>query len=472
MPIGEQKILTRRSHSSQPSILVEILPVSELSRRGFIRAMGLGAAGLAVAPLAQFYARTSLGAPAFGPGYGPLTPMLPENTALLPNALSGTPLLSLPKGFRYWAHSITGQMMDDGFPVPADHDGMAAFRGPRNTTILVRNHELSPNQTPPVVVPDHLKFDSAAVGGTTTLVVDSQGRLLRHFASLGGTIRNCAGGPTPWETWITCEENVSVPESGNKLTQKHGYNFEVPANATGPVEAVPLVGMGRFNHEATATDPLTGFVYQTEDRGDSCFYRYRPNQYGNLAGGGVLEALAVKGKPTLFTGPNMPPGEPMPVDWVRIEEVDPDEDTLRSEAQAKGAAVFVRGEGAWYGNGLIYFVSTSGGNAGEGQIWAYDPQSDTLKLVVESPGSTVLDNPDNITVAPDGRLVLCEDGGGTDRLVGVNSAGELYDIARNEFDSSEFAGACFSHDGRFLFVNSQSKGITFVIEGPWRKGRP
>jgi secreted PhoX family phosphatase len=136
-----------------------------------------------------------------------------------------------------------------------------------------------------------------------------------------------------------------------------------------------------------------------------------------------------------------------------------------------GAAKFVRGEGAWWGNGLIYFCCTSGGNIGAGQVWALDPVAQTLTLVVESTDRSVLEAPDNITLGPDGRLYMFEDGGGGNNIVGVDSNGELFRVAENAVNGSEFCGGCFSHNGRFMFVNIQSPGLTLVIEGPWRKGQ-
>jgi secreted PhoX family phosphatase len=454
------------------------------SRRNFIRLLGTSTM---IAPLAALYARAGHAAPSFGPGFGALAPTLPLNTATL--AVPGVfdfrdrPLISLPPGFRYWAISCTGQAMSDGTLVPGDHDGMACYRGPAGTTLLVRNHELSNREIKfgnprGVDVDAGFKYDVYANGGTTTLVLDENAGLLRDYASLGGTNNNCAGGPTPWGSWLTCEESTSVPNATLSTYQKrHGYVFEVPSVAAGPTQAVPLVGMGRFNHEAAAVDPASGIVYLTEDTADSLFYRYVPHQRGVLMAGGRLQALKLRDSASANTGVGFLDllNQPLAAEWVDIPNPDPLDNqfanSTRAQGQAAGAARFVRGEGAWWANGLIYFCCTSGGNIGAGQVWAHDPAADTLTLVVESTDRAVLEAPDNITVGPDGRLYLYEDGGNGNNIVGVNSDGELFRVAENVVNDSEFCGGCFSHNGRFMFVNIQSPGLTLVIEGPWRKGQ-
>ncbi len=426
------------------------------SRRHFLSIAGASLTGTLIStPLSRLFMRAANGLSIQAEGYGPLV-------------RDPYRLLDLPRGFQYRAFSHTGERMSDGFPVPAKHDGMAAFPGPNNTTILIRNHELSPNQSPSVQGGN--AYDPQCTGGTTTLVLNAQRQLIRHYASLTGTYRNCAGGPTPWGSWISCEENTSTPESDPAVSKRHGYNFEVPIQATSPVDPQPLVAMGRFNHEAVAVDPDSHIVYQTEDQGDGLFYRFRPQQPQNLQAGGVLEALKVKGQPQLNTKQDIPIGKPLPVEWVRIDNPDPVTDTVRAEGYAKGAALFSRGEGICLGKGEVLFCCTNGGTANLGQIWRYTPDAKdggTLTLFVEPNNPGILDYPDNLTMAPFGDLFLCEDGRGEQFIRGINQQGQLYSFARNALNDKELAGACFATNPLTLFVNIQTPGITFAIWGPF-----
>lgn len=504
-----------------------------LSRRQFVMMASAAAAGTVVAPMGLLNARRAIANPSCSTasftatGFGPIAPRLPENTLSLGSAgdlgdLRNVPMLSLPDGFKYTAISIRGNTMSDGNIVPGDHDGMACFQGRRGEMILVRNHELSADEDENGNLNGCLaangkqydRFTGPAAGlgggGTTTLRVDRKGRLLEDYVSIGGTIRNCAGGPTHWNSWITCEENTSVPGDSDVATVKHGYNFEVPAMLGEAVDPIPLVAMGRMNHEAVSVD-RNGNIYETEDRGDSCYYRFdpksnRPSKFGDLQKGGRLYAMVIKkNQRSNCTGAPLPTtitergdevvdtrglargasasflpflGQPLKVEWVRLDDVDPEEDTLRYEAQAKGGSLFWRGEGAWYNadERKHYWVNSGAGDAGEGQVMCYDPKTETVTLVVESTNENLLDGPDNITVGPDGLLYLCEDGsGGTlgapnfgQRVIGVDQDGGLFNFAFNLLDDNEFAGACFSPDGKYMFVNSQGVGVTYAI---WRPGK-
>lgn len=411
-------------------------------------------------------------------------------------------VMDLPEGFSYRLISQWKDPMDDGFLLPMFSDGMASFEGPDGLTILVRNHELFTipvnlgafgednhllPQVDPAMVYDY-GFGTPSLGGTTTLHFDTKsGRLERQFLSLIGTARNCAGGATPWGSWITCEEFVTQPNSA--LEKAHGYNFEVPASATGLVMPVPLVAMGRFNHEAVAIDPESGAVYQTEDRLDGLLYRFLPNEPGNLAAGGRLQALVARDRPGLdarnWNAQTVAIGEKLAVSWIDLEEPDSPRDDLRAQGASRGAALFSRGEGMYVGEDGIYFACTSGGTKlegaidGSGQIWRYVPsrfegtaeeesEPGTLELIFEPNDDTILDKGDNIVVAPWGDLLICEDGDGeVDSLVGLRPNGKHYRLASNVLDQSEFAGATFSPDGTTLFVNYQWSGRTFAITGPW-----
>jgi secreted PhoX family phosphatase len=455
-----------------------------LSRRRFL-ARGT-ATTLAFAALLRGTRRTAAGAPPPDGRFGPLV-RDPKS------------LFDLPKGFSYRVVSRTGDEMTDGFLVPGAPDGMGAFAGPDGKTIVVRNHELT-NATPDKgpygasnerfgQLPDGDVYDrgggtAPSLGGTTTFVWDTRtGKLEKQFLSLAGTYRNCAGGQTPWGSWISCEEATLYPIAD--AARDHGWNFEVPASATpGRVSPVPLKAMGRFNHEAVAIDPASGCVYQTEDREDGLFYRFLPNDRSKLAAGGKLQAFRVcackQGTDVRNwrTDSEVTPGELVGAEWVDLDEVESPADDLRLRGAAKGAAPFARGEGMWRGADGIYLACTIGGPKRKGQIFRYLPspyegtpreleEPGNLELFVQPDDADRLDMGDNLTVAPWGELIVCEDGPGEQllRLVDVN--GEVTAFARNALSESELAGAVFSPDGSTLFVNIMNPGLTLAITGPW-----
>jgi secreted PhoX family phosphatase len=408
-------------------------------------------------------------------GYGPLQPSQDVGE-----------IISLPAGFHAAILSTSGQEMGAGV-VPSAFDGMAAFAAGQGLVRLVRNHEVRDTAEVGRAFGER-PYDPIGPGGTTTLEVrldpDGRASLVKQFASLTGTIINCAGGPTPWGSWISCEETVAG--TGEGWTSNHGYTFEVPSSADGPVSPVRLEAMGRFQHEAVAVDPATGWVYLTEDRMPAGFYRFKPTVPGQLAEGGTLEALAIQGQPEYQTATNQTLMAPLRVKWVRIDHPDSDAPTIElgfvfNQGLAKGAAAFARLEGCWYGDRSIYFNATIGGNAAAGQVWQYHPSRDELRLIFESPSTAVLNRPDNICVSPRGGVVICEDGTGTNHVRGLTRDGAVFDLVRNNINEIEWAGACFSPQGRTLFVNMQGnthpiqapsdlKGMTFAIWGPWESG--
>ncbi len=414
------------------------------------------------------------------------------------------PELEIPESFTCVRLSSGGResTVRDGLTVPNAFDGMAAFPLPNGNVRLIRNHEMVDDADEGRAAAEPA-YDPRGTGGTTSLEVRISGadsdvrvELVDEFVSLAGTIVNCAGGPTPWGSWLSCEEITHGSERGYE--RPHGYIFEVPVDATGPVDPVPIRAMGRFIHEAVAVDPETGIVYETEDTWyvpdrlpGAGLYRFIPDQPGVLAAGGRLQMMAVTGHPGYLTARGQTAGDTHPVHWVDIDDPDPpnaesDQLSVFRQGVAKGAARFARLEGAFHGDGGIYVVSTNGGDALCGQVFHYRPVTDDtgeLTMVFESPSPDVLEGPDNIVVSPRGGLVLCEDATGEQFVRGLNREGQIVNLVRAPHPEGapqpgEFAGSCFSPDGRVLFFNVQGSrtlggsraSATYALWGPWEDG--
>jgi secreted PhoX family phosphatase len=508
--------------------------MTDLDRRAFLKAGGVtaGATLLGTTALQAISTRMAEAAPGHTgrrnalAGYGPLSASASVNT--------GERWLALPEGFEYSIMSKTGSTMSDGRPAPRSHDGMGAFGSADAGVKLIRNHEIRFNSGPAftqgrfAIEPADDAYDREARGGNTTLTFDARrfrsasGGLTEAFVSATGTVVNCAGGIAPRKVgWLTCEEIVQEERGSaavgtvSRTEQKHGYVYLTPLKGPRPGDPAaprPFVEMGRFAHEAATVDDRTGIVYLTEDAGSgrgSGFYRFLPKNPSDLSRGGTLQILGIKGRPSADLREGQREGAPLPVRWITIEEPNPSGDAPNAvfeEGFAGGAAKFNRLEGCWDGSGSIFFASTSGGDAksgdvnsdgfaeGYGQIWEYVPHGRSggqLVLLFESPDGDVLDSPDNIVVSPRGGLVLCEDDASTvdagqndtseffgedkNRLIGLTLQGHPFPFAENIVNDSELAGACWSADGEFLFVNvfgydEAGSGGTLAITGPWERG--
>ena len=390
-------------------------------------------------------------------------------------------ILDLQEGFSYRVLSQLGDAMDDGLTVPDSADGMGCF-DVNGDIALVRNHELSPNKDAGGAVPDgYARNDNGEVlpGGTTTLLLDAETLAVkRQFRSLAGTMRNCSGGITPWGTWLTCEE----PGWSMDKMPAHGFVFEVPAGATSMTKAQPIKAMGRFNHEAACVDPATGVGYMSEDKDDGVLYRYVPKTPGDLAQGGKLQALALTSDirdARNWDNGTMKRGVAHTARWIDLDNPESPSDDLRKRGAAAGALVISRGEGLHMGvngaQGEIYLCSTSGGAAKLGQIFRVkigaNGAPDTIELFFESENKEQFNFGDNLTVAPFGDLIVCEDQY-TDvvnnRLLGITPEGDPYIFGHLRMQT-ELAGGCFSPDGKWFFVNAYSPAKTLAITGPWEK---
>lgn len=468
-----------------------------LSRRQFLARTATVSAGAALAGLFA----TSGPAGAFPlAGYGPLQ-------------TDPLGLVDLPVGFSYKVLALTNPIGTTpatqlGLRLPAENlgavpgaaDGMGSVYEPATgRTYLVCNHELTTGARVPTIFRGNpvATYDSlaGAAGGCTTLVLDADMNVIDHIPAIAGTIRNCAGGMTPWGTWLTCEEDQSTP-NGTAREKQHGYLFEVDPR-TGLTNAVPYTAMGRANHEAVAIDPSTSAAYITEDATGSVVFKFVPNdtsqQFGSLGNGGSLYAMKVPGIANfaeLVTTGQVISG----VTWTPAAAADVAglKDTFNSATVTRGTKI----EGCWWIGGALWFAQSFSGAiaasafgpaapANDGGVFKYDPVAGTLTTITRIPAGgttvTVADatttqnhiilNPDNIAATPYGGAIWSQDGGSSQYLVALSPDGTFFPVARNPA-GGEWAGAHFSHDGTWLFANQQTRGLTVAITGPWTPDVP
>jgi secreted PhoX family phosphatase len=424
--------------------------MAELSRRQLLRLGGVAAGGAAVG-LASWQG---------------LDRLLEDPS----DASDPDGLIDLPPGFRYRVLSDEDSTLPGGAPVPGDFDGMAAYRGPRDTVLLMRNHELTGTEGPAVV--GRNPYDPDEPGGTTALVVGPDRTKIDEFVTSSGTRTNCAGGRTPWGTWLTCEESW---EDG------HGYVFEVmPEDPENGLSKTPIGAMGSFSHEAVGIDPRSGIVYMTEDAlggyggelpsGEppaSFLYRYVPRDLsrrpGALYNGGRLQALAID-EPARQRGGGLEPASRVATIW---KDVDPTR--AHDEALATGAARFRRLEGACFRGGAFWFADTSGGESRLGRIYRYLPAGQRLELFYEARVVEQMRGPDNVVVSPWGDLWFVEDLLDENRVMGITPKGRVYRFATCRLPGAPLAGPTFSPDGRTFFVNIQIPPVTLAIWGPFAR---
>ncbi|WP_284116961.1 alkaline phosphatase PhoX [Streptomyces fragilis] len=284
----------------------------------------------------------------------------------------------------------------------------------------------------------------SSTGGAGAVRFSSSGTVTGAYRILSNTNVNCAGGKTPWNTWLSCEE------------VDRGYVYET--DPWGVKAAVRRDAMGRFKHEAAACDPQRGVIYLTEDVSDGAFYRFRPTTWGDLSSG-TLEVMV---------GSSATSGS---VTWARVP--DPTGATA-TRNQVSGTKRFNGGEGCYYANGTCWFTTK-----GDNRVWAYDAAAQTISLAYDdslvTSGTAPLTGVDNVTGTASGDLYVAEDGGNLEICV-IPPAGVVAPFLRVEGQSaSEITGPAFSPDGRRLYFSSQrgtsgssSGGITYEVTGPFR----
>jgi hypothetical protein len=358
--------------------------------------------------------------------------------------------LLLPEGFTSRIIAVGGESVaDTGYAWHAFPDGAATFPVDDGGWIYTCNSEVTA-----LFAPDQ--------GGVSAIRFDADGEVVDAYRILEGSTSNCAGGPTPWGTWMSCEEPID----------KRGRLWE--CDPTGKKKAVAHEAMGLWNREAAAVDPDGEAVYMTEDDPEGLLYRYTPTAYPDLSEGKVDAAIVA------------PDGA---VTWAEVP--DPSAASKPTKTQVEGATTFNGGEGIWFDRGSIYFTSK-----GDNKVHHIDLAKQQYDVIWDSDPATegkegaVLSGVDNITVDPDtGDLFVAEDGGNME-LVIISADGTVAPFARVAEDptGSEITGPCLSPDRSRLYFSSQrgpspkmlkdvipgaefdskNAGITYEVTGPFR----
>ncbi|MEO3859783.1 alkaline phosphatase PhoX [Acrocarpospora sp. B8E8] len=436
-------------------------------------------------------------------------------------------ILALPEGFSYkivTREGVTDMSFGQG-KTPGWHDGTGVVSMKHAGLTIIQNHEMSPHMSQYGVphIPGTV-YDPGApnAGGCTVITTDPNGNLTAEWVGISGTVRNCAGGVTPWGTWLTCEESSnaagttwSAGGQTGRYEKNHGYVFEVFPTDSASQLPKPIKAFGRFDHEALAVEPKRRRVYLSEDASgpNGLFYRWTAsagrleqgiaNQLGDTEG--TLEAMQIR----LDDGSIVPDvayitsaqlGRPFNVTWIEVPDRDATTKTVRTQFADGTVTRGKKFEGVWSNGDGCYIVNSFAFAANDlppdaakhdGMVWFYDYKDETITLVTyfphnpfaEGEGASpkytdmTFDSPDNVTVTPWGTLVLAEDGVRASHVLSSIPGGPTYAIARNQLaigtsngfpTYSEFTGPTFSPDGEILFVNIQSPGITLAITGPWQ----